>query len=82
MLKCHTNATAKPPKGSRGKSSGPRQLSLWGSTARTVSKTAKELDNFVSRGAVASHCNIKGVGLNHPVDVMEYFVVRGLDDKG
>lgn len=45
MLKCHTNETAKPPKGSRpSKKGGPRQLSLWGSTARTVSKTAKALD--------------------------------------
>lgn len=49
MLKCHTNATAKPPKGSRGKSSGPRQLSLWGSTARTISKTAKALEEHSLR---------------------------------
>ena len=29
MLKPHTNATAKPPKGSKGKASGIRQLNLW-----------------------------------------------------
>ena len=44
MLTCHTNATAKPPKGSRGKATGPNQLSLWGATAKTVSKTAKALE--------------------------------------
>jgi hypothetical protein len=44
MLTCHTNETAKPPKGSRGKAAGPRQLSLWGTTARTVSKTAVALE--------------------------------------
>jgi len=49
MLKCHTNATAKPPKGSRKKASGPHQLSLWGSTARTISKTAKALEEHSLR---------------------------------
>jgi len=49
MLTPHTNKTAKPPKGSRGKASGPRQLSLWGSTARTISKTAKALDEHSLR---------------------------------
>ncbi len=49
MLTPHTNKTAKPPKGSRSKSSGPRQLSLWGSTARTISKTAKALDEHSLR---------------------------------
>ena len=46
MLECHTNATAKPPKGSHhGKRSGSRQLSLWGATVRTISKTAKDLED-------------------------------------
>ena len=49
MLKPHTNATAKPPRGSRGNKTGARQLSLWGATARTVSKTAKALDEHSLR---------------------------------
>jgi hypothetical protein len=45
MLQLHTNKTAKPPKCHRpSKKGGPRQLSLWGSTARTISKTAVALD--------------------------------------
>jgi hypothetical protein len=49
MLKCHTNETAKPPKGSRGKTTVSRQLSLWGAPARTVSKTAVALDEHSLR---------------------------------
>lgn len=49
MLKLHTNATANPPKGSKGKVSGAKQLSLWGVTARTISKTAKSLNEHSLR---------------------------------
>ena len=44
MLKLHTNESAKPPKASRGKHKGPRQLSLWGTSLKTASKTATALD--------------------------------------
>jgi len=64
MLKCHTNATAKPPKGNRGKSTGARQLSLWGSTARTISKTAKAQEEQSSREvAVLWTPTARGLGL-------------------
>jgi len=49
MLKCFTQQDAKPPKGKRCKSGGPRQLSLWGSTARTISNTAKALEEHSLR---------------------------------
>lgn len=49
MLRCFEQKDAKPPKGSRGKSGGPRQLSLWGTTTRTVSKTAKALEEHSLR---------------------------------
>ncbi|MFP5240017.1 MAG: hypothetical protein ACLGQW_09325 [Acidobacteriota bacterium] len=45
MLQCFEQKDAKPPRGKRGKSDGPRQLSLWGVTARSVSKTAKALES-------------------------------------
>lgn len=49
MLKPHTNSTAKPPRASQGKHPGSRQLSLWGSTARTISKTARALEEHSLR---------------------------------
>jgi len=49
MLQCFEQIDAKLPRGKRGKSGGPRQLSLWGVTARSVSKTAKALESHSLR---------------------------------
>ena len=49
MLTCHTNKTAKPPKGSRGKAASPRQLCLWGATPKPLNKNAAALEGQALR---------------------------------
>ncbi|WP_243439216.1 hypothetical protein [Fundidesulfovibrio soli] len=49
MLRCFEQKDAKPPRGKHGKSGGPRQLSLWGATARSASKTARALEEHSLR---------------------------------
>ncbi|WP_148208471.1 hypothetical protein [Solidesulfovibrio magneticus] len=49
MLKCFTNETAKPPRGIKRKKSGSRQLSLWNTTFRSISKVNCSLDEHSLR---------------------------------